>query len=74
MIFCKRIKEPNNKSDFIFEIDGDTSDIVFEAININAALIKCWREHDVPDEEIEKQLVNCIIGGFDIADRRKKRE
>lgn len=35
-------------------------------MKINGMLIKNFRKRGIPDELIEKQLVNCIVAGFEI--------
>ena len=68
MINCKIIKKDADITYFEIEIEGTGFDTLSELIRINAEFVKVMRRCKVPEEKIEKQLVNCVLGGFAMAD------
>ena len=65
MINCKLYHEDEDKFSFDVEITGASEDILVELMKINAILIRNFRKFGISDEEIEQQLVNCIVAGFE---------
>lgn len=65
MINCKMYRKDEDEVTFDVEIVGVSEDILIELMKINGMLIKRFRKCGIPDELIEKQLVNCIVAGFD---------
>lgn len=73
MIQCCILRsEQTSNVGFEFHIEGDCKDIIAELIRINGALIQDFRKAGIKEEEIEKQLVLCIKGGFDFANGELK--
>ena len=66
MIKCKMYQDDQEQISFDAEIAGVAEDVLIELMKINGMLIKKFRKRGFPDELIEKQLVNCIVGGFEI--------
>lgn len=66
MIKCKMHQDDQERISFEAEITGIAEDVLIELMKINGMLIKNFRKQGIPDELIEKQLVNCIVGGFEI--------
>lgn len=65
MIKCKMYQDDQERISFDVEIKGVSEDVLIELMKINGMLIKRLRKCGIPDELIEKQLVNCIVAGFD---------
>lgn len=65
MINCKLYRGDEDKFSFDVEITGASEDILVELMKINAILIRSFRKVGIADEEIEQQLVNCIVAGFE---------
>lgn len=65
MIKCKMHQDDQERISFEAEIKGVSEDVLIELMEINGMLIKRFRECGIPDELIEKQLVNCIVAGFE---------
>ena len=65
MIKCEMHQDDQERIIFEAEIKGVSDDILIELMKINGMLIKKFRKCGIPDELIEKQLVNCIVAGFD---------
>lgn len=65
MIKCEMHQDDQEQIIFEAEIKGVSDDILIELMKINGMLIKKFRKCGIPDELIEKQLVNCIVAGFD---------
>ena len=65
MIKCKMHQDDQERIGFEVEITGVSEDVLIELMKINGMLIKNFRKQGIPDELIEKQLVNCIVAGFD---------
>ena len=60
---------------FNTEMKGSPKEILLDHIHIIGTIIVALRDLGASDETIEKQLVNCIAGGFEMAERiRKERE
>lgn len=74
MIRCKMKTLKSNDGHklvaFDIEIQGDVRDCLCELIKVQAEMIKAMRAAKVPEEIIEKQLVNCIAGAFDYVDEK----
>lgn len=66
MIKCKMYQDEQERISFEAEITGVEEDVLIELMKINGMLIRNFREKGLPDELIEKQLVNCIVAGFEI--------
>ena len=66
MIKCKMHQDDQERISFDAEITGVAEDVLIELMKINGMLIKNFRKRGIPDELIEKQLVNCIVAGFEI--------
>lgn len=49
------------------EIVGNTDEIFEDYMHLIGGFIVGFRSHGIPDDAIEKQLVRCIAGGFEIA-------
>ena len=56
------------------EIKGSLETILIDYMHIIQTIIIAMRSSQIPDEIIEKQLVMCIAGGFEIADESRKEE
>lgn len=65
MINCKLYQNDQDQVSFDVEVVGKSEDVLIELMKINGMLIKRFRKCGIPDELIEKQLVNCIVAGFD---------
>lgn len=74
MIKCKMYQDDQERISFEAEIKGVSEDVLIELMKINEMLIKRFRKCGIPDELIEKQLVNCIVAGFDMDDLHKKKK
>jgi len=73
MIQCFILKsEETSNVGFEFHIEGDCKDVIAELIRINGALIQNFRKAGIKEKEIEKQLLLCIKGGFDLANGELK--
>ena len=72
MIKCKLYQNDQDKVNFDVEIVGKSEDVLIELMKINEILIRKFRGKGIPDELIEKQLVNCIVAGFDMDDLHKR--
>lgn len=66
MIKCKLYEDDQNRISFDAEVVGNFEDVLIELMKINGMLIENFRKIGIPDELIEKQLVNCIAAGFEI--------
>lgn len=66
MIKCKMHQDDQDRISFEAEIKGGSEDVLIELMKINGMLIRNFRKRGIPDELIEKQLVNCIVAGFEI--------
>lgn len=75
MIRCemKTLKSNYGNKYCTFEVDiqGDMRDCLIELIKLQAGMINALRAAKFPDEIIEKQLVSCIAGAFDNADKKR---
>ena len=58
-------QDDQERISFDAEITGVKEDVLIELMKINGMLIRNFQEKGIPDEWIEKQLVNCIVAGFD---------
>jgi len=65
VIKCKMHQDDQERISFEAEIKGTSEDVLIELMDINGMLIKRFRKCGIPDELIEKQLVNCIVAGFE---------
>lgn len=72
VINCKLYQNDQDKVNFDVEIVGKSEDVLIELMKINEILIRKFRGKGIPDELIEKQLVNCIVAGFDMDDLHKR--
>lgn len=72
MINCKITGRDENKTYFETTVTGTAYDTLTELIRINCEFVQAMRKHNVPEELIEKQLVNCVLGGFSMADHGKE--
>lgn len=68
MINCKIIGRDENKTYFETTVTGIAYDTLAELMRINCEFVKAFRQNNIPEELIEKQLVNCVLGGFSMAD------
>lgn len=66
MIKCKMYQDDQERISFDAEITGGAEDVLIELMKINGMLVSNFRKKGVPDELIEKQLVNCVVAGFEI--------
>lgn len=64
MIKCKMYQDDQERISFDVEITGGAEDVLIELMKINGMLIRNFQKIGIPDELIEKQLVNCIVAGF----------
>jgi hypothetical protein len=53
-------------------VKGNLGEIIAELMYMNAAFINTLRKKGVKEQDIEKQLFNCVIAGFKIEDARKE--
>ena len=51
------------------EIQGDGREVLMDLMHLLSAFVMGYRTSGVTDDVIEKQLVNCIAGGFEIANK-----
>ena len=65
MIKCQMYQDDQERISFDAEMTGVTEDVLIELMKINGMLIRNFQKKGIPDELIEKQLVNCIVAGFD---------
>lgn len=73
MIICAIEKEKgSNQMSFDIDIKGNMTDVLMELMNIESCIIEDCRAHKISDEDIEKQLVNCILGGFRMCKDRRE--
>lgn len=68
MINCEITKKDADRTYFKTTIVGNGYDTLTELIRINCEFVQTMRKHKIPEELIEKQLVNCVLGGFSMAD------
>ena len=62
-------------NEFNTEMKGSPKELLIDHIHIIGTIIVALRDLGASDETIEKQLVSCIAGGFEIAESiRKERE
>lgn len=66
MISCKIIKKDADRTYFETEIEGTGFDTLSELIRINAEFVEAMRKCKLPEELIKKQLIDCVIGGFEM--------
>jgi len=67
MIISRIVSEGSGKMKIATTVEGRVEDILREAMSVNAEIIRMSRQFDISDEDIEKQLVNNIMGGFRMA-------
>ncbi len=73
MINCTIVKEKgSDQMSFDIDIEGNMTDVLMELMNIESWLIEDMRAHEISDEAIERQLVNCILGGFRMCKDRRE--
>ena len=53
-------------------VKGNPIEAIKELMFINAAFVDLMRKQGAEEQDIEKQLVNCVVAGFEIADKHKK--
>lgn len=63
-------EERNGKRETV--IDGTGHDALIDLIYVLDAFVHSFRKVGIPDNAIEEQLVNCIAGGFKVADETNK--
>ena len=68
MINCEIIKKDANRTYFKTTIVGNGFDTLSELMRINSEFVMTLRKHKVPEGLIEKKLVDCVHGGFAMAD------
>lgn len=68
MINCRIIKRDQTTTSFETTVEGTGYDTLAELMKINCEFVKAFRKINIPEELIEKQLVNCVLGGFSMAD------
>lgn len=51
------------------EIQGDGREVLMDLMHLLGAFVTGYRTSGFTDDVIEKQLVNCIAGGFEIANK-----
>jgi len=66
VIKCEMHQDDQERIGFDYEIEGNSEDVLIELMKINGVLIRNFQKLGITDEEIEKQLVNCIVAGFEI--------
>lgn len=64
MIISHLVSEGSGKMKIATTFEGRSEDILREAMAVNAEIIRMLRKYGISDEDIEKQLVNNIMGGF----------
>lgn len=72
MINCKITGRDENTTYFETTVTGVAYDTLAELMRINCEFVKAFRQNNIPEELIEKQLVNCVLGGFSMADHSKE--
>ncbi len=73
MINCRIYHKDQAKASFDVEIEGLSEDVLIEMMKINSVLIRQFRECGISDKEIGEQLVDCIVGGFGLANQDPER-
>ena len=73
MINCKMYRKDEDEVIFDVEIVGVSEDVLIEMMKINSVLIKKFRDCGIPEEEIREQLIDCIAGGYELANRDLER-
>ena len=68
MINCRITGRNETTTSFETTIEGCGYDTLAELMKINCEFVKAFRKLNIPEERIEKQLVNCVLGGFSMAD------
>lgn len=74
MIMCKITGKDETATSFETIIEGYGKDTLAELMKINCEFVKTFRKINIPEERIEKQLVNCVLGGFSMADHEKENQ
>lgn len=72
MINCKITGRDENTTYFETTITGTGYDTLAELMRINCEFVEAFRQNNIPEELIEKQLVKCVLGGFSMADHSKE--
>lgn len=72
MVYCKITGRDENTTYFETTVTGNGYDTLAELMRINCEFVKAFRQNNIPEELIEKQLVNCVLGGFSMADHSKE--
>lgn len=67
-------QDDQDRISFEAEIKGVSEDVLIELMKINGMLIRNFQKRGIPDELIEKQLVNCIAAGFALENSHKKKK
>lgn len=65
MIKCKMNEDDQDSINFEVVIVGKSEDVLIELMKINAVLIRNFRKAGITDDKIGKQLVDCVVAGFE---------
>lgn len=70
VINCKITGRDETTTYFETTVTGNAYDTLAELMRINCEFVRAFRKNNIPEELIEKQLVNCVLGGFSMADEK----